>query len=156
MRNEEIKSMNVLLRIGIYGSCLVSLSAHAGDAVAVGYSPEGMWTAVTYYSSSTPKGGADYKNSADARQAALQDLRQRRGENMAKAEILGASDLTGYVVVARAETRAGKDVIVVGYGKSKTEAEKKAVDDLKQKGAIAKQKIMYSYFSHGADSAAKP
>jgi hypothetical protein len=148
--------MNVLLRVWIYGSCFIALSARAGDAVAVGYSSEGMWTAVTYYSSSTPKGGADYKNSADAREAAVQDLRHRRGENLAKTEILAASDLTGYAVVARAETQAGKDVIVVGYGKSEAEAEKKAIGDLKQKGAMAKQKIMYRYFSHGADSAAKP
>jgi hypothetical protein len=133
--------------------CSVASSVNAGDAVAIGYTAEGMWTSVTYYSSSTPKGGADYKNSADARAAALQDLRRRAGENMARSEVLASSDSTTHVVVARAETRAGKDVIVVGYGKTEAEAEKKAVNDLKQNGATAKQKTMYRYFSHGEDSA---
>jgi hypothetical protein len=137
----------------ICGFCSVALSANAGDAVAVGYTSEGMWTAVTYYSSSTPKGGADYKNSADARAAALQDLRRRAGENVAKSEILASSDSTTHAVVARAETRTGKDIIVVGYGKSAAEAEEKAMNDLKRNGATAKQKTMYRYFSHGEDSA---
>jgi len=69
--------------------------------------------------------------------------------------VIAGSDLTTYAVVARAETRAGKDVIVVGYGKSGAEAEKKATDDLKQKEATAKQKIVYRYFSHGADSGSR-
>ena len=42
-------------------------AARAGDALAIGYNKDGIWTAVTYYSSSTPKGGADYKSEADAR-----------------------------------------------------------------------------------------
>lgn len=133
--------------------CSVVFSAKAGDAVAVGYNADGIWTMVTYYSSSTPKGGSDYKNSADARAAALQDLRRRNGENMTRSAILASSDLTTRAVVARGETQSGKDVIVVGYGKSEGEAEKKAVNDLKQNGATAKQKIMYRYFSHGQDSA---
>ena len=133
----------------------VVFCAKAGDAVAVAYNSEGIWTMVTYYSSSTPKGGADYKNSADARAAALQDLRRRAGENMTRSEILASSDLTTHAVVARAETQSGKDVIVVGYGKSEGEAEKKALSDLKQSGATAKQKIMYRYFSHGENPAPK-
>lgn len=136
--------------------CVVGFSLRAGDAVAVGYNSAGVWTMVTYYSSSTAKGGADYKNSAEARQAALRDLRRRAGESLAKSDVIAASDLTIYAVVARAETREGKDVIVVGYGKSGAEAEKKATDDLKRKEATAKQKIIYRYFSHGADSVAKP
>lgn len=144
--------MNFTSLVLIGGFCSVGLSANAGDAIAIGYTSEGMWTSVTYYSSSTPKGGADYKNSAAARAAALQDLRRRAGENVAKFEILASSDSTTHAVVARAETRAGKDVIVVGYGKSEAEAEKKAINDLKQKGATAKQKTMYRYFSHGDDS----
>ena len=136
--------------------CVVGLSLRAGDAVAVGYNSAGVWTMVTYYSSSTAKGGADYKNSSKAREAALRDLRRRAGESLAKSDVIAGSDLTTYAVVARAETRAGKDVIVVGYGKSGAEAEKKATDDLKRKEATAKQKIVYRYFSHGADSVAQP
>src|SRR5882762_4035960 len=33
----------------------------AGDAVAIGYNIEGVWTGLTYYASSKPKGGKDYK-----------------------------------------------------------------------------------------------
>lgn len=72
---------------------------------------------------------------------------------MTRSEILASSDLTTYAAVARAETQSGKDVIVVGYGKSQADAEKKATDELKQGGATAKQKMMYRYFSQGADSA---
>jgi hypothetical protein len=135
--------------------CSIAFSAKAGDAVAVAYSPEGIWTMVTYYSSSTPKGGADYKNSADARTAALQDLRRRAGENMTRSKIIASSDLTTQAAVARAETQSGKDVIVVGYGKSEAGAEKKALSDLKQSGATTKQKIMYRYFSNGEKPAPK-
>lgn len=145
--------MNFSLLIPIGCFCSIVFSANAGDAVAIGYNSEGIWTAVTYYSSSTVKGGSDYKNSADARVAALQDLRRRAGENMTRSEILASSDLTTYAAVARAETQSGKDVIVVGYGKSQADAEKKATDELKQGGATAKQKMMYRYFSQGADSA---
>jgi hypothetical protein len=149
--NQSVSPLTSLVLVGCF--CSIVFSAQGGDAVAVGYTSGGTWTAVTYYSSSTPKGGTDYKNSVDARAAALQDLRRRAGENAAKSEILASSDLTTHAVVARAETQSGKDVIVVGYGKSEAEAEKKAANDLKKNGATAKQKIMYRYFSHGEDSA---
>lgn len=138
------------------GLFFVAISSRAGDAVAVGYNAEGMWAAVTYYASSTPKGGADYKSSAEAREAALSDLRRKANDVVTNSSILAASDSTAYAAVARAETKAGKDVIVVGYGKSPAEAEQKAIEDLKRSGATAKQKIMYRYFSNGADAAAKP
>jgi len=133
--------------------CFVVLSAQAGDAVAVGYNAEGVWTVVTYYASSTPQGGTDYKNSAEARETALRDIRRRANEGVTKTGILASSDSTSYAAVARAETNAGKDVLVVGYGKSPAEAEKKATDNLKGHGATSKQKIMYRYFSNGADAA---
>jgi len=133
-----------------------ALSLHAGDAVAVGYNSEGVWTMVTYYGSSTPKGGKDYKDSTQAREAALRDLRRRGGHEMAKASVIAESDLTGFVAVARGETQSGKDITVVGRGKSQEEAEKKALAGLNAEGATAKQKIVYRYFSHGADSPAKP
>ena len=46
---------------------LLKSSAFAGDAVVIGYNADGVWTAVTYYCSSTPKGGSDYKDQAGAR-----------------------------------------------------------------------------------------
>jgi hypothetical protein len=123
-----------------------------GDAVAIGYNKDGIWTAVTYYSSSTAKGGRDYKTEKEAREEALRDLRARADKNLAKASILASSDSTGFVAVGRGKTKSGEDVNVVGYGKSQAEAERKALADLSQAGATAKQEIVYRYFSYGADS----
>jgi hypothetical protein len=128
-----------------------TLELRAGDAVAVGYNRDGVWTAVTYYCSSTPPGGSDYKNSSQAREAALRDLR-RRGDAVAKTEILAASDSTGYFAVARAKGAGGKDVIVVGSGKSEREAEKQAFQQLERSGAKDKPTVMYRYFSNGSDT----
>ena len=137
----------------IIGSILCPASRLvAGDAVAVGYNSEGIWTAVTYHCSSTPKGGRDYKDSAQARRAALRDLHRRAPENLAKATILAASDLTGYVAVARGRAETGTDANVVGYGKSQVEADKKAFAQLNEARATGDQKIVYRYFSYGADS----
>ncbi len=139
-----------ILAIGL--SFFIVSSAFTGDAVAVGYNSEGIWTAVTYDRSSTPKGGTHYRNAAQARVAALRDLRVRAGEDLAKATILAASDLTGYVAVARGKAESGTEVNVVGYGKSQAEADKKAFAQLNGARATANQKIVYLYFSHGADS----
>jgi hypothetical protein len=148
---------SIRFSVAVLISCsFFSVPVYAGDAVAIGYNSEGVWTMVTYYCSSTPKGGKDYKDSAQAREAALHDLRRREGENLAKTSVIAESDLTGYAAVARGETQTGKDVTVVGRGKSQEEAEKKARADLNRNGATAKQKIVYRYFSHGADSACKP
>ena len=56
--------------------------ADAGDAVVIGYNADGIWTSVTYYCSGTPKGGADYKDEAGAREAAVADLKKRAGEGV--------------------------------------------------------------------------
>jgi hypothetical protein len=133
-----------------------ALPVRAGDAVAIGYNGEGVWTTVTYYCSSTPKGGKDYKDEAQAREAVTRDLRRRDGEKLARTEILASSDSTGFVAVARGETTAGKDVTLVARAKSQAEAEAKVLADLSRQGATAKQKIVYRYFSHGAESAGKP
>jgi translation initiation factor 1 (eIF-1/SUI1) len=137
--------------------CLVGLSnaVRAGDAVVVGYNPDGMWTAITYYRSSTPKGGHDYKDIAGAREEALRDLRKRAGENMVMSKVLADSDSTGYVAVARAEKSGGKDVTVVAHADSQDEADKKALADLRRAGAMKKQKVVYRFFSYGSDSAPK-
>jgi hypothetical protein len=136
--------------------CWASLLARAGDAVAIGYNSKDVWMMVTYYSSSTPKGGRDYKDEPGAREAASLDVRRRAGEGLAKVDVLAASDSTGYAVVARGENKSGDDVTVVGRGKSPAEAEKKALADLDRNNATAKQKIVYRYFSYGADSTVKP
>jgi hypothetical protein len=111
---------------------------------------------VTYYSSSTPKGGRDYKDEAGAREAASLDVRRRAGEGLAKVDVIAVSDLTGFVAVARGENKSGNDVTAVGRGKSQAEAEKKALADLDRNNATAKQKIVYRFFSYGADSNTRP
>ena len=126
--------------------------ASAGDAVAIGYNSAGVWTSVTYYSSSTPKGGRDYKTEKEAREEALHDLHVRGGENLARGEILSSSDSTGFAAVARGTVKSGQDVNVVGRGKSQAEAAANGFAELKKLGANAKRKIVYRYFSNGADS----
>ena len=106
---------------------------------------------MTYYSSGKPKGSGDYKTEAEAREAAFRDLKKRGGEGMARSEILSSSDVTGYVAVGRGTNSSGKDGNVVGRGKTQAEADEKAMAELNQRGAIKKQKIVYRYFSHGAD-----
>jgi hypothetical protein len=133
--------------------CYTSLCARAGDAVAIGYNSQNVWMMVTYYCSPTPKGGRDYKDEAGARATAAQDVRRRAGEGLAKVEVIASSDSTGYTAVARGENISGNnDATVVGRGKSPAEAEKKALAELAQNHATTKQKIVYRYFSYGADS----
>jgi hypothetical protein len=127
-------------------------NALAGDAVAIGYNAEGVWTAVTYYCSSTPKTAKDYKTRKEAEQSAIRDLRRRSQYRAARESILSSSDLTGFVSVTRGATNSRKDVNVVGRGKSQREADEQAFAQLKQAGATANEKIVYRYFSHGADS----
>jgi hypothetical protein len=141
-----------MIRVLICFSMFVSSRLFAGDAVAVGYNSEGIWTAVMYHCSSTPKGGRDYKDSKQAGEAALRDLRKRAPENLAKATILAASDLTGYVAVGRGKAESGAETNVVGHGESQAEADRKAFAQLNEARATAGQKIVYRYFSHGADS----
>ena len=124
----------------------------AGDAVAVGYNSEGVWTAVTYYSSSTPKGGKDYETEKEASEIALRDVRKRSEHEIASAKIIASSDSTGFVAVARGKDKSGKDVNVVGRGKTQGQAHKEAFAQLSSAGADAKQKIVYRYFSHGGAS----
>src|SRR5947207_1037769 len=124
----------------------------AGDAVAIGYNAQGVWTAVTYYSSSTPKGGKDYKTEKEASEIALRDVRKRSEHEIASAKIIASSDSTGFVAVARGKDNSGKDVNVVGRGKTQDQADKEAFAQLSSAGAGAKQKIVYRYFSHGGAS----
>jgi hypothetical protein len=138
---------------------------HAGDAVAVGYNAQGIWTAVTYYCSSTPKGGADYKDEAAAREAAVRDLKTRAGEGIVRTEIIAASNRTGHFAYARGKRQLAQtawsdvvagsdDVHAVGYGRTKAEAEQKALLELRRLGGTRSPKVVYRYFSHGAQPAA--
>lgn len=127
----------------------------AGDAVAIGYNSDGVWTAVTYYSSGTVKGGSDYKDEASAREAASQDLKKEAGEGIVKVSILASSDRTAHVAYARGKTAAGKDLHAVGYGELGLEAEKQAFADLKKNGAAKELKVIYRYHSHGSEEAGR-
>ncbi len=131
---------------------LLAARAFGGDAVAIGYNTDGVWTSVTYYASGKPKGSSDYKTEAEAREAATRDLKKRDVVNGARIEILSSSDATGFVAVARGTDKSGKDANVVGRGNSKADADKKALEQLTASGATRNQKIVYRYFSHGSDS----
>ena len=131
---------------------LTSLTARAGDAVAVGYNDKGIWTAVMYYASETPKGGSDYKDAAGARDAALKDLKKRAGEQQASSKIIASSDKTGhFAVISARAAKDGKDIFAVGYGPTKEAAEKDALAPLARQKATEKKKVHYHYFSHGED-----
>ena len=127
-------------------------ASQAGDAVAIGYNAAGVWTAVTYYCSSTPPGGADYKDEAGAREAALRDLQRRAGEGVVTTKIIAASDRTGHFAYARAKSRSGEDLHAVGFGPNKAEAEQSALRELRQTGGTRNAKVIYNYFSHGAEA----
>ena len=122
----------------------------AGDAVAIGYNKDGVWTGVTYYASSKPPGGKDYKTENGAREEAMRDLRRRSSYAASTVKILSSSDSTGFVAVARGHDKDSRDFHGVGRGKSQAEADKKAFDLLNEAGAGAEQKIVYRYFSHGS------
>ena len=134
---------------------LLSISSYAaaGDAVAIGYNTDGVWTGITYYASAAPKGGKDYKIENGAREEAMRDLRRRSSYAATTIKILSSSDSTGFVAVARSKDKSGKDVNMVGRGKTQAEANKKALELLNESGAAAEQKIIYRYFSYGVDSA---
>ena len=74
---------------------------------------------------------------------------------MVRSRVLAESDLTRYVAVARGKTERDADVTVVEYGFSQGEADGKALAQLNHDGALAKQKIVYRYFSYGTDSGPK-
>jgi len=122
----------------------------AGDAVAIGYNKDGVWTSVTYYSSGKPKGSQDYKPEPDAREAATRDLKKRGGDQTARVEIISSSDATGFVAVARGADRSHKDHNVVGRGNTQREADENAMLELKKADATKNQKIVYRYHSYGA------
>jgi hypothetical protein len=136
--------------------CIVGSRLLAGDAIAIGYNCDGVWTAVTYNRSSTPKGGAHYRDAAEACIFACRDLHIRAGEDLAWTKIIGKSDRTGYVTVARGTaTKINKDVTAIGRGKSQKEADEKALKKLGDRQATTNEKVVYRYFSYGSDSAVR-
>src|SRR5207248_7472353 len=107
-RNKSISWVpGFLIGISVCSALGIISKLVAGEAVAIGYNAKGFWTAVTYYSSSTPKGGKDYKTENEAREEALRDVRGRSEYKPASANILASSDSTGYVSVARCENKRG-------------------------------------------------
>lgn len=132
---------------------LVAATAFGGDAVAIGYDYEGGWTAVTYNRSSTPRGGPNYHDSAKACQFAVRDLWARASEYLVRTEIVGHSDRTGYVAVARGKaTERNTDVTAVGRGRTQNEADANALKLLAGREATTEPSIVYRYFSYGDDS----
>ena len=137
--------------------CIFVHAVLAGDAIAIGYKYDGVWTAVTYNRSSTPKGGLHYHDAVQACTFALRDLHVRANDYLVRAEIIGKSDRTGYVAVARGKAIAkNKDVTAVGRGISQAEADQKALALLNANGVTENEEIVYRYFSYGADSTAHP
>src|SRR5437588_209873 len=136
----------------IFLSLCVTSRLIAGDAVAIGYNAEGIWTGVTYYASSKPKGGKDYKTEKEAGEEAVRDLQKRSANKAVRVEILSSSDATGFVAVGRGKDKSGKESNVVGRGKSQAEADQDAFGKLSAAGANTKPKIVYRYFSYGGAS----
>jgi hypothetical protein len=133
--------------------CVLARIALAGDAVAIGYAPDGAWTAVTYNRSSTPKGGPHYHEAAQACAFAIRDLWVRASDNLVRTEIVGRSDKTGFVAVARGRSLTrNKDVTAIGRGKSQPEADQNALKKLIDRDATTDEQIVYQYFSYGEDS----
>src|SRR5438128_8051734 len=132
------------MKVFIFGSlvCLIARQVQAGDAVAIGYKYDGMWTAVTYNRSSTPKGGPHYHDAVQACTFAVRDLHVRANDYLVRAEIIGKSDRTGYVAVARGKAIAkNKDVTAVGRGTSQAEADEKALERLNANGVSENEEL---------------
>jgi len=125
----------------------------AGDAVAIGYNADGVWTAVTYFRSATPKGGKDYKTQEQAREFAMRDIRRRSQYPPTTVRAFSASEKTGFVAVGRGQNKSGTDIHGVGRGKSQAEADRNALELLDAAGAATEEKIVYRYFSYGSNSA---
>jgi hypothetical protein len=132
---------------------MITHQVAAGDAVVIGYNDDGVWTAVTYNRSSTPKGGAHYRPAIEACTFALRDLRVRANDYLVRTEIIGKSDRTGYVAVAQGKAIArNKHVTAIGRGRSQMEADQNALKKLNDREATTDEQIVYQYFSYGADS----
>ena len=145
----------MLIRAVVLGMicCVIRGPTLAGDAIAIGYNYDGTWTALTYSRSSTPMGGPHYHDSAKACEFAVRDLWTRATEYLARTQIIGQSDRTGYVAIAQGKgIERNKDVTAVGRGKSQIEADNNALRLLAAREATSEPTIVYRYFSYGSDS----
>src|ERR1700730_6667238 len=145
----------MLIRLAILAaiSCVVAGPTLAGDAVVIGYNYDGVWSSITYNRSSTPKGGLHYHDSVQASAFAARDLWSRATDNLARTEIVGQSDHTGFVAVAQGKAiERNKDVTAVGRGKSQSEADNNALKLLNAREATTEPAIVYRYFSYGSES----
>jgi hypothetical protein len=143
-----MKRALLVLVVGLMASVI-----QAGDAIAIGFNYAGIWTAVTYNRSSTPRGGLHYHDSAQARLFAVRDLYVRAPEDLIRTKIIGQSDLTGYVAIARGHaSKRDTDVTAIGRGKSQGEADSKALQKLNLADATTNEEVVFRYFSYGADS----
>ena len=143
----------------IFTGMLYSLfvfQARAGDAVAMAYNSGGVWTAVTYIRSTTPKGGPHYHDSTEAGASARQDLHRRAGTDLFRTKVIGQSDRTCYVTVARGKSPKPKTcVTVIGRGKTQSEADQNALQQLSH-AVAADETIVYQYFSYGSEDSPHP
>lgn len=145
-------------KIIIFGLLIMPYPVWAGDAIAVGYNFDGVWTAVTYDRSLTPKGGKYYHDAAKASAFAVRDLHRRASGDLCWTKVISQSDETGYVTVARGTRTSfagATDVTVIGRGDSQKEADRKALWQLSKREATQNEKIVYQYFSYGAESAGR-
>jgi hypothetical protein len=144
----------------IFTGMLCSLcvfQARAGDAVAMAYNSDGVWTALTYIRSTTPKSGAHYHDSTEAGASARQDLHRRAGTDLFRTKVIGQSDRTCYVTIARGKSpKPNTCVTVIGRGKTQPEADQDALQQLSHAAAAADEKIVYQYFSYGSDANDSP
>jgi hypothetical protein len=130
--------------------------ADAGDAVAMAYDSDGVWTAVTYIRSTTPKGGTHYHDSAEAAASAKKDLHRRAGTDAFRTKVIGQSDQTCYVTVARGKSsKPNTCVTVIGRGKTQSQADHDALQRLGH-AAAAEETIVYQYFSYGSEDSTHP
>jgi hypothetical protein len=140
---------------GILCSLIVS-QTQAGDAVAMAYNSDGVWTALTYIRSTTPKGGAHYHDSTEAGASARQDLHRRAGTDLFRTKVIGQSDRTCYVTVARGNSlKPNTCVTVIGRGKTQSQADQDALQKLGH-AAAADETIVYQYFSYGSEDSTHP
>jgi hypothetical protein len=141
--------------LAVSAVCLFIPQISAGDAVAIGFNKNGIWTAVTYSCSSKPRGNPEhYRNAAQACTAAEKDLHVRAKRGLVRVKIIDQSDRSGYVAVGRGrKTSMPHEVSVVGRGKSQVEADEQVMKLLRQSHASTDEQIIFRYFSYGADSA---
>lgn len=114
----------------------------AGDAVY--WDTTAGTNSIHFYNSTTPEGGANYKNSSEASAAVL---KLAKASGYEKPAIVWDSDRAGYFCVAVGYVDSQILTIDVEPGTSQAEADRKALAGLAQIGATHNQKVLYRYHS---------